>query len=136
MNVLPCILVIEDSPSQALQLRLLLQRAGYTVVVADDGATGYQQAQQLQPDLILLDIRLPSLDGFGVLAHLKNTSDTAAIPVVMLTTVDTVDDVEHALALGAAGYLFKDDCLFTSAGVDQIAAVVEELLPGDLVHPG
>jgi len=123
----PLILIIEDSSSQALRLRLLLERAGYRVQIAADGAAGLQQAAAQRPGLVLLDINLPGMDGFEVLAALKNTSATCHISVVMLTADDAIDDVERAIELGADGYLFKDDCLFQASGLNQIFDVMQEV---------
>ncbi len=103
------ILLIEDSPSQALNFQLILQRAGYRVETAVDGAEGWRQACAHHPRLILLDIDLPSLDGFQVLARLKRGRATAAIPVIMLTHRDHISNVNRAIELGASDYLFKDD---------------------------
>lgn len=131
MSEKPYILLIEDSPSQALQLRLLLQQvAGYTVQVVSDGVEGWRQACAEHPALILLDINLPSLDGFQILSRLKRNRQTIHIPVIMLTTSDSVSDVERAIALGANDYLFKDDCLFKSREArDLLYASVKQYLP-------
>jgi DNA-binding response OmpR family regulator len=103
------ILLIEDSPSQALQLQLILQRAGYRVLVVADGAAGWQAACDELPQLILLDVELPTLDGFQVLSRLKRGHATAAIPVIMLTNRDHISSVERAIELGVDDYLFKED---------------------------
>lgn len=103
------ILLIEDSPSQALHIQLLLQRAGYSVLIAQSGIHGYRQACIVHPRLILLDINLPKINGFQVLRSLKQQDATRAIPVVMLTDRDRLGDVEQAFALGADGYLPKQD---------------------------
>jgi DNA-binding response OmpR family regulator len=103
------ILLIEDSQSQALRFRLMLERAGYSVDIAVDGATGWRRACAMPPRMILLDIDLPALDGFQVLSRLKRDRRTGAIPVVMLTHRDNVASVQRALELGADDYLFKDD---------------------------
>ena len=118
------ILLIEDSPSQAIQTRLLLERVGYVVHVASDGATGWQQAYVLAPQVILLDVDLPTLDGFQVLARLKRGRATASIPVVMLTYRHHISHVERAIGLGAADYFFKGD------PIEQLYTVVEQLLQG------
>jgi DNA-binding response OmpR family regulator len=107
------ILLVEDSPTQALQFQLLLTRAGYRISVARNGADGWRQACDVHPRIILLDIDLPQLDGFQVLARLKRGRDTAAIPVIMLTSREHISNVERALALGAADYLPKEEALQT-----------------------
>jgi DNA-binding response OmpR family regulator len=123
------ILLVEDSPSQALQLRLLLQQFGYEVHVIADGAEGWRYACSHDPGLILLDINLPSLDGFQILSRLKRNRKTASIPVIMLTTCDSVTDVERALELGANDYLFKDDCLFKSSEArEQLQSAITQFL--------
>jgi DNA-binding response OmpR family regulator len=118
----PDILLIEDSRSQALQVQLLLQRAGYTVQIAVDGAAGWRQAIAVTPRLILLDVDLPLFDGFQLLARLKRDPATAHIPVVMLTHREHIGSVERAIALGVDGYLFKDDAQ------RQLGAVVSQLV--------
>jgi DNA-binding response OmpR family regulator len=113
----PDILLIEDSPSQALQLQLILQLAGYRVTVATDGVAGWREACAHPPRLILLDVELPVLDGFQVLARLKRGRATASIPVVMLTNRDHVSSVERAIALGVDDYLPKQEAQSLIAGV-------------------
>ena len=116
------ILLIEDSPSQALQLQLLLQRAGYRVSVISDGAAGWHAACVQLPKLILLDVELPTLDGFQVLSRLKRGRATAAIPVIMLTNRDHISTVERAIELGVDDYLPKQDA------EQQLCALVRQLL--------
>jgi DNA-binding response OmpR family regulator len=106
------ILLIEDSPSQALSFRLMLEQAGYSVMVVGDGAEGWRRACAVPPRLILLDIGLPTMDGFQVLSRLKRDRRTAGIPVVMLTQRDHIADVQRAIELGADDYLFKDDAAY------------------------
>lgn len=106
------ILLIEDSTAQAISFRLMLEREGYSVAVVADGAAGWRAACAEHPRLVLLDIDLPSLDGYQVLSRLKRDRRTASIPVVMLTHRDNVSSVERALSLGADDYLFKDDAPF------------------------
>lgn len=106
---MPTILLIEDSTAQALRFQLTLERAGYTVAVVADGLAGWRAATTARPDLVLLDIDLPALDGFQILARLKRDPRTATIPVVMLTHRDTADSAQRALDLGAEDYLYKDD---------------------------
>src|SRR5437867_823404 len=100
LNNIYDILLIEDSPSQALQFRLVLQRAGSRVRVVVDGAEGWHIACADLPKLILLDIDLPTLDGFQILARLKRDRVTTAIPVLMLTNREHISNVERAISLG------------------------------------
>lgn len=118
------ILLIEDSPSQALCFKLLLQRAGYQVQIIADGAEGWRRVCACQPRLILLDIDLPSLDGFQILSRLKRGRSTSWVPVIMLTNRNHVSNVLRAMELGAQDYLFKDDA------PSQLCAVV-----GQILHP-
>jgi DNA-binding response OmpR family regulator len=128
MNEITDVLLIEDSTTQALQLRLLLQRVGYHVRIATDGAEGWRLACSSNPRLILLDVNLPLLDGFQVLTRLKRGRNTATIPIVMLTSRDSVADVERAIALGADDYLFKDDCLSTRGEPALLYNAVDQVL--------
>jgi DNA-binding response OmpR family regulator len=116
------ILLIEDSPSQALRTKLILQQAGYNVQVAPDGLQGWRHARLHAPRLVLLDVDLPKLNGFQVLNNLKQNRVTRTIPVVMLTDHDRLNDVEQALELGADDYLPKQDAL------EQLCAVVHQIL--------
>jgi DNA-binding response OmpR family regulator len=120
------ILLIEDSPSQATRFQLMLERACYSVEVIPDGAAGWRRACAEHPRVILLDIDLPGLDGFQVLARLKRDRRTAHIPVVMLTHRDNVASVQRAIELGADDYLFKDDapyelCTIVAQALDNAA---------------
>ena len=116
------ILLIEDSPTQALQFQLVLQRAGYRVRVVADGAEGWRVACDDLPRLILLDVDLPTLDGFQVLGRLKRGRTTAQIPIIMLTHREHVSNVLQAIDLGADDYLPKPDALA------QLESAVAQLL--------
>lgn len=105
------ILLIEDSPSQGLQLKLILERAGFRVHLATDGVRGWKQAYVRRPRLILLDVNLPTLDGFQVLARLKRDRITTNIPVVIVSSSNHISDVERAIALGTVDYWVKGDLL-------------------------
>ena len=98
------VLVIEDDPPSAELLAVYLEGAGYRVVVARDGAAGLELAQQLLPRVVILDILLPDVDGWELLASLKRDPATAALPVVV---VSMLDERSKGLALGASGYLVK-----------------------------
>jgi len=108
MNHHKTVLIVEDSMTQALHLQALLEQEGLNVVLASDGRMGLQMARQLQPDLIVLDIRVPKMNGFQVCQQLKEASDTADIPVVMLTRHDEHELVVLGLQTGAVDYIPKD----------------------------
>ena len=104
---MPCLLLIEDNQHMQRIFRERLQREGFRVATADDGEEGLQRAQELRPDLILLDIMLPKMDGFQVLKHLHEDAALANIPVFMLTNRSTSNDVQLARALGARHFFTK-----------------------------
>ena len=101
------ILVADDEPEVVDLVRLLLDWEGYTVVVAPDGEQALTQVQALHPDLILLDVRMPKMNGLEVLEHLQADPILASIPVVMLSVVTTYPQVATALQRGAVAYLPK-----------------------------
>jgi len=102
------ILLVEDSTTQALHLRTLLEREGLHVTWARDGRQGIQRAQQLHPDLVLLDIQMPELNGFEVSRMLKAEANTADIPIIMFTRMDDAESVISGLETGAIDYIPKD----------------------------
>lgn len=107
MAAVPTILVIDDEKDLANLLKVTLDAEGFNVIVAHDGEEGLRRAREKPPDLIVLDIRMPGMDGFEVLEHLKDKDDTRAVPVVMFTTSLQESDRKKAYALGADGYVVK-----------------------------
>jgi CheY-like chemotaxis protein len=102
------LLYIEDNPINALIVReLVLQRDNLTLEEADDGASGIQRAQNSQPDLILLDMQLPDIDGLEVLRRLRADPSTAAIPCIALSANAMPEDIQLALGAGFADYWTK-----------------------------
>jgi DNA-binding response OmpR family regulator len=102
------VLIVEDSPTQALHLQALLERKGLKVLLAHDGQVGLQMAQELRPDLIVLDLEMPKMNGLQVCLRLKNMRETASIPVVMLTRHDDYEVAVLGAQLGAVDYIPKD----------------------------
>lgn len=102
------ILLVEDSTTQALRLQALLEQAGLNVLWAQDGQAGLDMAQQWLPDLIVLDVQLPKMNGFQVCERLKNASETAEIPVIMLTHHDDPEAIMLGLQSGVVDYIPKD----------------------------
>jgi DNA-binding response OmpR family regulator len=101
------LLVIEDDPDIVELLRYNLEREGYRVVVATDGERGLTEAGRLQPDLVLLDLMLPGLDGLEVCRRLRSQEPTRGIPLLMLTAKSEESDVVIGLEMGADDYLTK-----------------------------
>jgi CheY-like chemotaxis protein len=99
--------MVEDHPDIADLYQLKLQLDGYRVAVASDGAAGLRLARSLTPDLILLDIHVPQLDGLQVLAALREDETTDEVPVIICSEDDTPQLMREAQRLGAAAYLVK-----------------------------
>ena len=104
---MPKILIIEDNATNMTLAIFLLQSAGYTVVSATDAETGLTLARAEQPDLILMDIQLPGMDGLQATALLKKDESTRAIPVIALTALAMKGDEERIRAAGCDGYIAK-----------------------------
>ncbi len=101
------ILLVEDNPQNAYLATYLLERAGHRVVAVADGATALRQVAALAPDLILLDVQLPDMDGFAVLSALRALPACAATPVVAVTALALAGDRERILQGGFTGYIEK-----------------------------
>ena len=101
------ILVVEDNPANMTLAVFLLESAGHTVVSATDAVAGLALARQRQPDLILMDIQLPGMDGLEATLLLKSADATRAIPVVALTALAMKGDEERIRAAGCDGYIAK-----------------------------
>ncbi|MVM36184.1 response regulator [Spirosoma sp. HMF4905] len=101
------ILVIEDTPTMRANIAEILQLAPYQVVQAANGKEGIEQARQTRPDLILCDIRMPDLDGYGVLHILRKDPDLATVPFIFLTALAEAADFRVGMNLGADDYLTK-----------------------------
>jgi DNA-binding response OmpR family regulator len=98
------VLVVEDDPDIRELLTLYFMAKGHEVETANDGQEALVQLQRIQPDLMLLDVVMPKLDGWGVLTAVRAQS---SIPVIMLTSLDDTEDVIKGLSLGADDYLCK-----------------------------
>ena len=96
--------MIDDDPSARVLMRRFLEREGFRVEEAADGETGLARARERRPDVITLDVLMPGMDGYAVLAALKNDPALAAIPVILATVVD---EERLGFALGASEYLMK-----------------------------
>jgi two-component system, cell cycle response regulator DivK len=101
------ILVVEDNASNMQLVTFVLESGGHTVLPSADAEAGLTLARAEQPDLILMDIQLPGMDGLQATALLKNDHATRAIPVVALTALAMKGDAERILAAGCDGYIAK-----------------------------
>lgn len=111
------VLLIEDEPEVLELYRLKLTLDDYDVVTAQNGQEGLDKAKSENPELIFLDIKMPGMDGFEVLKHLRSDDKTKDIPVVILSNFDEEAMVEKGLALGANEYLIKSQ--FSPAGLSE-----------------
>ena len=117
------ILIIEDDEFfRELISKKLLSR-GFKISEAIDGKTGLLRVKESKPDLILLDILLPDVDGFEVLSNLKEDSQTMSIPVIILSNLLSKEDVEKGLKLGASNFLIK-----SQVDSDEIIKIIEKAL--------
>jgi len=101
------VLVIEDNPANMKLTSLLLRNAGHTVLCAVDAESGLTLARAGRPDLILMDIQLPGMDGLAATALLKQDPATAAIPVIALTAMAMKEDQEKTKVAGCDAYIAK-----------------------------
>jgi len=101
------ILFIEDESALQKTFGDTLRGEGYKMIPALDGEIGLRLAKSEKPDLILLDLILPRIHGFEVLKKLKEDKETQAIPIIILTNLEGIGDIEKALELGAETYLIK-----------------------------
>jgi two-component system, cell cycle response regulator DivK len=101
------ILCVEDNPQNMRLVRKILAGAGYQVIEAVDGLSGLQAIEEQMPDLVLIDINLPDIDGLEVTARIKAIPSLAVIPVVALTANAMHGDRERCLAAGCSGYVPK-----------------------------
>lgn len=101
------ILVIEDNERNLYLVTFILEKCGYQVVQARDGQTGIRLARDVNPDLILLDIQLPVMDGYAVAREIMKDRGLRSIPIVAVTSYAMVGDRERVLAAGCMGYIEK-----------------------------
>src|SRR6185369_9937347 len=101
------ILVVEDSSTQAMELRYLLESAGFEVVIAHDGTSGFQRCKQLDVDAVLSDVLMPGMDGYELCKAIKADPETASLSVLLLTSLSEPMDIIHGLSCGADYFVTK-----------------------------
>ena len=97
------LLIIDDVPDNVKVLRMFLSQAGFNVLIAEDGKEGLQVIEHIQPELILLDIMMPGMDGFEVCQQLKFQEKTKQIPIIFMTASNEVNDKLKGFPVGAPG---------------------------------
>ena len=116
------ILIVDDSPSQLLGMKRIVEKLGHETVTAEDGASGVEVAKSTLPDLILMDVVMPNLNGFQATRAISKEPSTANIPVVLVTTKDQETDKVWGMRQGAKAYITKP---FTES---QLIEVINSLL--------
>ena len=101
------VLIVDDSPTETHKLTSMLEKHGHEVFTANNGEEGVSSAKQLMPDLVLMDIVMPGLNGFQATRQLSKSNDTSEIPVIIVTTKDQETDRVWGLRQGAKAYLTK-----------------------------
>src|SRR5690606_9303797 len=101
------VLLIEDNEQNRYLATFILEKAGYRVFAAIDGPGGIEEALRLRPELILLDIQLPGMDGHAVARELRTHPELATTPIIAVTSYAMVGDREKCLAAGCTGYIEK-----------------------------
>ena len=101
------ILAIDDSRTIREMLRRALTEGGFEVHVAEDGVAGLEKLDDLEPDVVITDINMPRMDGFGVIKAIRARSNLAAVPVLVLTTESAPDFKKRARESGATGWIVK-----------------------------
>ncbi len=116
------ILIVDDSPSQLMGIRRIVEKLGHKAITAEDGAEGVDKARAELPDLVLMDVVMPNLNGFQATRAITRDPATKHIPVVMVTTKDQETDRVWGMRQGAKAYLSKP---FSEP---ELAEVIEKVL--------
>jgi twitching motility two-component system response regulator PilH len=117
------ILIVDDSPSQLMGMKRIIEKIGHEALVAEDGAAGVEMAKAELPDLILMDVVMPNLNGFQATRQISKQAETSHIPIILVTTKDQETDKIWGMRQGAKAYLTKP---FNEAS---LLEVIGEFLP-------
>jgi twitching motility two-component system response regulator PilH len=118
------ILIVDDSPSQLMGMMRIVEKLGHVGLSAEDGAAGVEAAKIEKPDLILMDVVMPNLNGFQATRAISKEPTTSHIPIVLVTTKDQETDKVWGMRQGAKAYITKP---FTE---NQLVEVINQLLSG------
>ncbi len=117
------ILIVDDSPSQLLALKRIVEKMGHDVLTAEDGAAGVEVCKREIPDLVLMDVVMPNLNGFQATRTISRDPDTSHIPVILVTTKDQETDRVWGMRQGAKGYVTKP------VNENALIRTINEMLP-------
>jgi len=106
-GAMPRVLIVDDSPTETYKFKETLEKHGFEIITADNGADGVAVARQEQPDVVLMDVVMPGLNGFQATRQLSKGDDTKHIPVIIVTTKDQETDKVWGRRQGATDYLTK-----------------------------
>jgi twitching motility two-component system response regulator PilH len=123
------ILIVDDSPSQLLGIQRIVEKLGHETLTATDGAAGVEAAKAGMPDLVLMDVVMPNLNGFQATRTLKREATTKHIPVVLVTTKDQDTDRLWGMRQGAMAYITKP---FSE---DDLSEVIERVFSQQAAMP-
>jgi len=123
------ILVIEDNEQNIYLVSFILEKYGYQVVQARNGAEGIEKAQQEKPDMVLLDIQLPVMNGYEVAQELRKGKELKTTPIIAITSYAMPGDREHALEAGCSGYIEKP--INPDTFINQITGYFDSQARGD-----
>lgn len=118
------ILIVDDSPSQLVGLKRIVEKLGHQVVTAEDGSAGVEVAKREMPDLILMDVVMPNLNGFQATRTIAKDSKTSHIPIILVTTKDQETDKVWGMRQGAKAYVTKP------VNEAELVEALKKLLPG------
>lgn len=116
------VLIVDDEPNIVLSLEFLMKQAGFEVRTAPDGEQALERVRELAPDLMLLDVNMPKVNGYEVCETIKSNPETAGIRIIMLTAKGRDIEREKGLALGADNYLTKP------FATQEVVALVKDIL--------
>ena len=119
------ILIIEDNPNNLYLIRFILNKHGFEITEATTGEEGIVKAVSEKPDVILMDIQLPGIDGFEATRRIREIKNLSEIPIIALTSYAMTGDREKALSLGCTGYIEKP------IDPDKIISQITEFLKGE-----
>ena len=119
------ILIVDDSPSQLMGIRRIVEKLGHEALTAEDGAAGVEAAKRELPDLILMDVVMPNLNGFQATRSITREPSTKHIPIVLVTTKDQDTDRVWGMRQGAKAYITKP---FSES---ELADMIQQMLGGE-----